>query len=85
MDKVVSGCDFDEVLLIESTTWDQETMTVTTPFLDNEDAFVREMEEKGFELDITALAEQPPEQARESPVTLSQIMHQISSLQLNLP
>lgn len=63
MDKVVSGCDFDEVLLIESTTWDQETMTVTTPFLDNEDAFVREMEEKGFELDITALAEQPPEQA----------------------
>jgi hypothetical protein len=38
-------------------------MTVTTPFVDNEDAFVREMEEKGFELDITALAEQTSEQA----------------------
>ena len=33
MDKVVSGCDFDEVLLIDSTTWDPETMSVTTPFV----------------------------------------------------
>eukprot|EP00956_Cyclotella_meneghiniana_P029383 scaffold70891_cov102-Cyclotella_meneghiniana.AAC.1 len=39
MDKVVSGCDFDEVLLIDSTTWDPETMSVTTPFVDSEDAF----------------------------------------------
>jgi hypothetical protein len=62
MDKVVSGCDFDEVLLIDSTTWDPETMSVTTPFVDDEDAFVHEMEVNGFILDITAISDQQPEQ-----------------------
>jgi hypothetical protein len=62
MDKVVSGCDFDEVLLIDSTTWDPETMSVTTPFVDNEDAFVCEMEANGFILDITTIADQQPDQ-----------------------
>eukprot|EP00956_Cyclotella_meneghiniana_P014336 scaffold21438_cov60-Cyclotella_meneghiniana.AAC.9 len=63
MDKVVSGCDFDKVLLIDSTTWDPETMSVTTPFVDNEDAFVSEMEANGFILDITVIADQQPYQA----------------------
>eukprot|EP00956_Cyclotella_meneghiniana_P033768 scaffold98817_cov45-Cyclotella_meneghiniana.AAC.2 len=63
MDKVVSGCDFDEVLLIDSTTWDPKTMSVTTPFADNEDASVSEMEANGFILDITAIADQQPYQA----------------------
>ena len=63
MDKVASGCDFHEVLLIDSTTWDPETMSVTTPFVDNEDAFVREMEVNGFILDITTIADQQPDQA----------------------
>ena len=62
MDKVVSGCDFEEVLLIESSTWDSDTMAITTPFIDSEDAFVLEMEKKGFVLDITALSDKPTEQ-----------------------
>lgn len=63
MDKVVIGCDFDEVLLIESTTWDPETISVTFPFFDYEDVFVREMEENSFTLDISAITEPNPDQA----------------------
>lgn len=57
MDKVVSGCDFDEVLLVESSTWDPKTMSITTPFVDNEDIVVQEMAGNGFVLDITAISD----------------------------
>jgi hypothetical protein len=55
MDKVVSGCNFEEVLQIENTTWNADNMSVDSPFVDNEDAFVREMDESGFTIDISAI------------------------------
>jgi hypothetical protein len=55
MDKVVSGCNFEEVLLIENTTWNADNMSVESPFVDNEDAFVKEMDDSGFTIDISAI------------------------------
>jgi hypothetical protein len=55
MDKVVSGCNFEEVLQIENTTWNTTNMSVDSPFVDNEDAFVQEMNDSGFTIDISAI------------------------------
>jgi hypothetical protein len=55
MDKVVSGCNFEDVLMVENTTWNETEMSVDNPYVDNEDAFVQEMDDSGFTIDISAV------------------------------
>ena len=64
---ILKGCELDDVYLISETDWDNTTWTVTTPFEDAEDEFVRRVAEDGLVFDMAALAPPtPPPVSQES-------------------
>ncbi|KAL3798647.1 hypothetical protein ACHAWO_003199 [Cyclotella atomus] len=58
---LLKSCDPDTVLLLPETEWHPETWSISTPFEDAEDEFVRTMEEDGIVLDMSAMEEQVSE------------------------
>ena len=55
---LLKSCDPDIVLLLPETEWDPATWSISTPFEDAEDEFVRTIEEEGMILDLSAMEEQ---------------------------
>ena len=60
IDRLMRGCDTEEVLLIPETEWDEATWTVTTPFEDDAEEFLRGIERDQIVLDMSAM--RPPDE-----------------------
>jgi hypothetical protein len=67
INRVLRGCDSDEVLLITETEWDSEKQVVTTPFEDDADKFLRGIDEAEFEFDISVLRQGPLDNTPSTP------------------
>jgi hypothetical protein len=67
INRVLRGCDSDEVLLITETEWDSEKQVVTTPFEDDADEFLRGIDEAEFEFDISVLRQGPLDNTPSTP------------------
>jgi hypothetical protein len=72
IDRLMRGCDAEEVLLVPETEWDDETWTVSSPFEDDADKFLRRIENDHIELDMLAM--RPSDQTKNHPLPLQPVI-----------
>ena len=58
IDLILKGCDSEEVLLVTETDWNDDSMTVTTPFSNAGDDFIQSVDDNGLVLDISAMTDE---------------------------